>query len=299
MPGLISLAPIGPDPVRDFRMVDFTNDITPPTIPLYPTPPIYPSIPPPVTTPHPPSATISSSVWTIWLDPDSNVQDPDPSAHLIGNPALASTSVAQLIGECLDGCTYLLAIQANLSDGRVLVKEASLACVSYKTQLQSLPEGAIPFDYDEWIRKFPELSGLPEQLAQGYWDEAGLIFRNDCTSPEWDLDKRREILDLLTAHCAMLFAPPPIGRGGGGANALGGVLTNKSVDGVSVGSSGLFPGVNGTQAWYLTTQYGQKAWRLMAAYRTFHYVQGPQRYPYPPNRTWPPSYGAYYPYWSF
>ena len=29
----------------------------------------------------------------------------------------------------------------------------------------------------------------------------------------------------------------------------------------------------------MTSAYGTKAWKLMAAYRTFHYVPGPQRFP--------------------
>jgi hypothetical protein len=289
---VIGFSPIGPSPVRDFRTVDFTRDITPPppgapwvSLPIFPSPP-----------PTTPMATIQQATWTCDTEPDSAGLDPDPSARLIQSPTFDATSTSQLIGDCVDGCSYFFTIEVTLSDNRILVKQASMACFSYHTHLASLQPGAIPFDYDEFISRFPEFGALPESQAQEYWDQACVMFRNDGSSPEQDEGQRRVILDVLTAHMAALFALPPIGRGGIGA--MVGVTTSKSVNGVSVGNSGLLPGFTGTRAWLAMTQYGLKYLALTAGYRAFHYVQGPQRYPYPPNRVWPPyGYMPYWPWW--
>jgi hypothetical protein len=68
---------------------------------------------------------------------------------------------------------------------------------------------------------------------------------------------------------------------------MGGVYTSKSVNGVSLGSSGPFS-VTGTQQWYMLTRYGQEYLFKTRALRQFQYIPGPQRFP---NQYWP-----YYPY---
>lgn len=257
MPGMVALSPIDPAPVQDFRTFDFTNLIKTAT-----------------------GASITSGTWSCVLDASSDVIDPDPALRLVGAPTFTQLTTTQMIGNCIDNCIYDLSATVNISDGRVLVLNGSLSCQSGYGVAAGLPEGAIPFDYNEFISKFPSFAPLPEEQVAGYWDEAGMIFRNDNTSPEQDPTIRREILDLLTAHCALLFAPAPVGMGGGTYASLGGVLTSKSVNGVSVGSSGLFPGMTGTQAWYGLTQYGLKVWKILAAYRTMHYFANPPRFGY-------------------
>jgi hypothetical protein len=268
---IVVLPPIYPAPVRDFRIFDFTAPIKPAT-----------------------KAAITAASWSCTVDAQSEVVDPTPSGRLIGAPSFDTFTTTQLIGDCVDNCLYALSAQVTVTDGRILVLNGSLYC-SGLPAVAILPDGALVFDYDEFVIKFPEFMPLSEELLAGYWAQAGMLFRNDATSSEQDPVIRREILDLLTAHCAVLFAPPPVGRGGGGSSALGGVLTSKSVNGVSVGSSGVFPGMSGTQAWYMLSSYGQKAWMMTRAYRTFHYLPGPQRFPSSNNPIWP--FGPFNPYY--
>jgi hypothetical protein len=76
-----------------------------------------------------------------------------------------------------------------------------------------------------------------------------------------------------------------------------GRINSKSVNGVSISADG-FPGVNGTQGWYLTTKYGIDYWKITAAFRTFRYVPGPTRFPQGGYGWGPfPYYGAGGPYW--
>jgi hypothetical protein len=63
--------------------------------------------------------------------------------------------------------------------------------------------------------------------------------------------------------------------GPGPTTGMVGRINSKSVNGVSVSSEGF--GVQGTQAWFLTTRYGASYWRATAAFRTMRYVPGPQR----------------------
>jgi hypothetical protein len=258
--GMIAFPPISPSPVRDFRAFDFTKDINPPISGYFYQPaPVAP-------------ASIMEAIW-------SGVTDPAPSDRMIGPPVFDVTTTSQLIGDCVDGCTYALSAQVKLSDGRILVKNGTLVCLSAETQAENatanLPPGVLAFDYDEWLTKYPEFSQVPEPQAEGFWLQAGIIFRNDLTSPEWDPVVRRDILDTLTAHLAMVLLPPPLGRGG--ISGMVGPISSKSVNGVSVSSSGI-AGFSGMRAWYASTPYGLKYLALTAAYRTFHYIPGPQRF---------------------
>lgn len=288
-----TFAPIAPAPVRDYRSFDFTREIAP--TPL--APPAsdmaaggYTALP---------GGVIVEALWSCRVMAGSQRDDPEADRRLVTSPVFDAMTTSQLVGDCVEGVTYELSAQVTLSDGRVFVKSAPLICYGAAAQDAAPPvlleNGAIPFDYESWVLKFPEFQMLTETQAQAYWDEAGLLFRNDATSPVPDPTQRREILDLLTAHCAALFAPPPMGRGGSaGYGALAGVITSKSVNGVSVGSSGLLPGFTGNKAWFAQTQYGLKYLSLTAGWRQFHYVPGP--YPRFPPSHWP-AYGYAPAYW--
>jgi len=261
-----TFGPIMPAPARDNFTFDFTAQIGA-------------------------SGAISAAAWICKMSDVSTVEDPTPDTRIVAPPTFSTTTTTALCGDMIDGAIYQFQAAATIDDGRVFVKFSELLCSSDPMNAPPMVDqttGAVLFNYSNWASQYPEFNTLDPDVAQGFWNEACLLFRNDDTSPELDPQARSEILGLLTAHCAAIFAPPPLGRGGGGTTALAGVLTSKSVNGVSVGSSGLFPGVSGSAAWYLTTQYGAKAWKLMAAYRNFHYVPGPQRFP---NQYWP-----YYPY---
>jgi hypothetical protein len=222
------------------------------------------------------SGAIESALWGCSVEGHSAVADPDASSRILGSPAFSSNKTTALIGNLVEGCLYLLETTVTIDDGRVFVDAATLQCMSEFAAVVPVPAGVVPFDYSYWLRTFPELSSIGEEQAQGFWEMAGVLFRNDYSSPEPDFPTRAIILNALTAHMAASFGGP---MGGGGlGSTLAGAITSKSVNGVSVGSQG-YPGIGGTQLWYLSTRYGALFWKLTAAYRTMHYIPGPSRFP--------------------
>jgi hypothetical protein len=136
----------------------------------------------------------------------------------------------------------------------------------------------VALDYDRFVTAFPQFVGIDHDALGRLWINAGLIFRNDGTSPEQDLTTRSYLLALLTAHIATLFGGGPNAGPGMAGQTMVGRINSKAVNGVSISADG-FPGVTGTQTWYLTTQYGALFWKSTAAYRTMHYFPGPTRFP--------------------
>jgi hypothetical protein len=254
--------PIGPAPARDVFTFDFTADI--------------------VRENAPSNDVINSVAWTVANAPSSDPTDPTPQARLIGSPTFTSYMSSALLGDMLDGVTYLITATANITpSGRILVKNGEVSCVGQPHFVQEAREpGFLPFDYDMFVTQFPEFESVSSEVLSGLWDRASVIFRNDSSSPAQDLPLRGTLLNMLTAHLASMFAGP------GGAGGLVGRINSKSVNGVSVSSEGF--GVQGTQGWYLTTRYGAEFWRATAAYRTFRYIPGPTRFP--------TIYGSRYPY---
>jgi hypothetical protein len=251
---LVVLDPIMPAPVRDHREFDFTDRI------------------------GDANDVIRDVAWSIVVSPASRVKDPTPEARLIGEPIIDETGqkTSHLIGDCIENVIYYLTVRATITDGRVLVVRGQLACLTDVTRPIALRNGAVPFNYDLWLARYPEFREVSQSQAEGFWENASLIFRNDFTSPEPDVRIRQVLLQCLTAHIAALFGGP---NGGGGFGlALTGTVSSKSVGSVSL-SAGGWPGVQGTQAWYLQTAYGAEFWRKTAAYRLFKYVSGPTRFP--------------------
>lgn len=271
--------PILPAPARDYFTFDFTNEIL--------------NVPAAASNTQP---FIQSAVWFIAMEPSSPPDiDMMPGDRLIGNALYDSYRTTHLVGDMVDGAVYVLTAQVTLTDGRILIKSAELACLTRGEPIAPpLDAGVVPFDYDRFISAFPQFAGADTDAIERLWISAGMLFRNDATSPEQDLPTRAYLLGLLTAHMATLFAGPGAKYGG---STMVGRINSKSVNGVSVSAEG-FPGVSGTQSWYLMTQYGALFWKMTAAYRTMHYFPGPVRYmdvtlsgrrlavnPYSPYRT--------------
>lgn len=259
-----TFGPILPAPVRDYFTFDFTNEIG--------------NVPPGATNTSP---VIQSALWTIDIEPTSDpTLDLTPLSRLIGTPVFDQYKTSQLVGDMVDQCIYVLTAQVALDDGRILLKSGECVCMTWQEPvLPPVDAFVVKFDYDRFTSAFPQFSGTDSDALERMWITAGLIFRNDATSPEQDLDTRAYLLALLTAHIATLFAGPGgPGMGGYGGSGMVGRINSKSVNGVSVSSEG-FPGVTGTQSWYLMTQFGALFWKATAAYRTFHYVPGPVRFP--------------------
>jgi hypothetical protein len=255
-----AFTPIAPAPVRDWRTIDFTTEIQ-------------------RSVPGAPTSAIASALWSITLEPSSEVDDPAFASRLLGQPINDAYHTSHLIGDMVDSAVYQLTAQVTLNDGRILVKSGEIVCFSEEEPIAPPGDaGTVVFDYDRFVSAFPQFAGASTDALERFWLTAGLIFRNDWTSPESDLLTRSYLLALLTAHIATLFAGPAPGGGGFGGGGMVGRINSKSVNGVSVSAEG-FPGVTGTQGWYLMTQYGALFWKATAAYRTMHYVSGPQRFP--------------------
>lgn len=142
----------------------------------------------------------------------------------------------------------------------------------------------VQFVYADWLAAYPVFSYLSEPRAQGYFDMAALYLRNDGTGPVVSAAVQTELLYLLTAHLAQLFAPPPSGTPTG----LVGRIASASEGTVSVSAE--FP-MNPDNAWFLQTPYGAAFWQATSAFRRARYVPGPGSIrPVPPylglNRVW-------------
>jgi hypothetical protein len=269
---------IAPAPVRDYRTIDFAADLlnVPPGLPH----PSHPIIPSPDPNPPPIGGTLVSAVWTIDLEPSTEVYDPSYLLRLIGQPVVSLNTTSHLVGDMVAGAVYVLTATATADDGRVFVKTGELVCMVQHEPVHPPPNtGEVPFDYDRFVSAFPAFAGVNTDTLERMWIAAGLLFRNNWTSPEQDKPTRAYLLGLLTAHIATLFAGPPGSTNGMyGGGGMVGRINSKSVDGVSLSADG-FPGVSGTSSWYLSTQYGALFWKMTAAYRTMTYIPGPQRFP--------------------
>lgn len=146
--------------------------------------------------------------------------------------------------------------------------------------------GAVLFNYGVWIARFSEFtenSAVTEQVAQAYFDEAGLYLNNTFASAVQDVDKRLMILNLIAAHIGRLYSA------GGAFSGLVGRVSSASEGSVSVATD--MGGVPLSAAWWSQTQYGLSAWKALAPYRMARYWPGPG-VPRAPG----PSFGWQYPY---
>jgi hypothetical protein len=247
--------PILPAPTRDVFVFDFTDAITKNPNPSGPANPV-----------------IDTVTWVCTLATYSQVVDPTPGARLVAAPTFSDFKTSCLAGDMIDGADYLFTATATITDGRILSKLGSVICLAEpRPPVPAGPPGSVPFDNDAFISSYPEFEGVSPEVIHAQWNQAGVLFRNDPSSPEQDLVTRGALLNMLTAHLLASFGGP-----GGGAGLVG-RINSKSVNGVSVSAEGF--GVTGTQGWYLTTKYGALFWRATAAYRTFRYIPGPQRFP--------------------
>ncbi|MGO9304222.1 MAG: DUF4054 domain-containing protein [Candidatus Korobacteraceae bacterium] len=131
---------------------------------------------------------------------------------------------------------------------------------------------SVQFNYQTWLARYPEFSGVPEPLAQEYFNEAGLYFAN-CG---WTgaLPQAPTLLNMLTAHIAQLNAPlggkpspQTVGRVSGAGQ--GSVNVQLDMGDANAGSP--------SQAWYMQTKYGSAYWYATAQFRTARYAARPTR----------------------
>lgn len=128
------------------------------------------------------------------------------------------------------------------------------------------------FDYTAWTTRYPEFGAVNSTLAALYFAEAGLYLDNTDASPVTDVNIRLMLLNMLTAHVAVLAgALEPDGKPSG----MVGRISSATEGGVSVSlESGLLPG---TAAWFQQTSYGLSFWQATKNLRSATYVAAPAR----------------------
>ena len=123
-----------------------------------------------------------------------------------------------------------------------------------------MSEGVVSFNYNEFVGYFPEFSGVSETVAQWQFDLACSIVTNSPFSIVCDLEERKKLLYLLTAHILFLY-----NRGSGSVGAI----SNASEGSVSVGYASI--GQLG-QGYFGQTQYGLLFWMMVKKYMSGFYV---------------------------
>lgn len=128
----------------------------------------------------------------------------------------------------------------------------------------------VAFDYPTWIARYPEFtSTVNAATALDYFTEATLYLANDGTSPASSSAIQLMLLNMLTAHLAMLYS----GTATDPATSVVGRVSSANEGSVSVSLTMDLPA--GTAQWFGQTKYGISFWAATAAYRTFRYRRGP------------------------
>ena len=128
------------------------------------------------------------------------------------------------------------------------------------------------FNPSVFLARYPEFSGVSNDVLTSLFSEAGLYLSNCDNSPVRDV-RRGVLLNMLTAHIAFLGGllnadgqPRPVGR-----------INSASEGSVSASFEGP-PPTPGTGAWFQQSQYGAAFWQATSNLRSARYVPCPTRY---------------------
>ena len=111
----------------------------------------------------------------------------------------------------------------------------------------------VQFNYAQWAATYPEFNATVNQTqAQNYFQIATSIHRNDGGGPVNDPTQQLNLLNMLTAHVAALFAPPVAGAQ---PSTLVGRINSASEGSVSV-QAAYSNNVSQQMAWFVQTKYG-------------------------------------------
>ena len=126
----------------------------------------------------------------------------------------------------------------------------------------------VAFSSSTFLARYPEFSSVSTDLLSAYFTEAGLYLDNTDNSIVQNTTTRLLLLNMLTAHIAMLNGalsadglPLPVGR-----------ISNASEGSVSTALDYIEPG---TEAWFVQTQYGAAFWQASLRYRLARYIPRP------------------------
>lgn len=131
----------------------------------------------------------------------------------------------------------------------------------------------VTFDYDKWVKRYPEFNTVDDCTAQGYFDEACLYLRNDGGGPVGSESLQLTLLNMLTAHVAKLNAT----INGQAPSGLVGRITDASEGSVSVSVDKMT--MSEASAWFMQTQYGAAFWQATRGFRTAVYRAAPRFIP--------------------
>ncbi|CUI41155.1 DUF4054 domain-containing protein [Achromobacter xylosoxidans] len=140
----------------------------------------------------------------------------------------------------------------------------------------------VVFDPAEFRQIYPSFSTLTDQQLNHAFSMATLYLSNKDSSAVCDVDERKVLLYLLTAHIAALT----YGENGQGPRPLVGRISSATEGSVSVSAE--YNVAPGSAQWYAQTGYGAQYWEATAKYRVGRYRPAPTGYAVPVVIPWRP-----------
>lgn len=137
----------------------------------------------------------------------------------------------------------------------------------------------VTFDSPTFLAEYPEFSGLTVPQQQRYFTMANFYCWNDTQNPAFCLGLLPDLLYMMTAHLAWLFAPK--GPNGlptqtGAPSPLVGRISDATEGSVSVTvDMGEATAGSPSQPFYMQTEYGAAFWAATAQFRTMRYFANP------------------------
>jgi hypothetical protein len=130
------------------------------------------------------------------------------------------------------------------------------------------------FDPAAFKLRYPEFASVSDAVLQGSFDDATLYLSNKDCSIVQDVDRRRQLLWMLTAHIAYLGgALNPSGTSGGPVPV--GRMSSATEGSVSISTEYNVPG---SAAWFSQTAWGAAFWQATLSLRSFRYRCRPTLY---------------------
>jgi hypothetical protein len=123
----------------------------------------------------------------------------------------------------------------------------------------------VVFNYKSWLARYPEFATVDPTAVEECFPEACLYCNNTNFSPVKDINARRILLNMLTAHIVFLN----FGANGQAPSQLVGRIASAGEGSVNVSTELKLPG---SAAWFTQTKYGAAFWQASAAYRMMRYV---------------------------
>lgn len=130
----------------------------------------------------------------------------------------------------------------------------------------------VTFDASEFRLVYPmfeDATKFSDTMLQNCFDTATTYLSNSNCSIVKDVNTRKIMLYMLTAHIATLRAQAING------DWYAGIMTSATEGSVSIGMS--TGNVTTRNAWYMKTPFGQEYWEMTSKYRTFQYTVSQSR----------------------